>query len=222
MRKFTCSICGYIYDEAEGVPADGILPGTKWEDLPDDWVCPMCGAPKVMFDELMTEITSEPLTIDKSDNSSGEIRSLSFAEMSALCSNLSKGCEKQYKQEESDLFNQLSGYFKRKAGVSEGREFNDIKDLIKSDLELSYPSAKSVIADSRDRGVLRALVWGEKVTKILKTVLMRYDKKQNSLLEDTNIFVCEICGFVYIGDEPPERCPVCKVPKMKIAKIQRR
>ena len=113
MRKFTCSICGYIYDEADGVPGDGILPGTKWEDLPDDWVCPMCGAPKVMFDELMTEITSEPLTIDKSDNSSGEIRSLSFAEMSALCSNLSKGCEKQYKQEESDLFNQLSGYFKR-------------------------------------------------------------------------------------------------------------
>ena len=222
MREFTCSVCGYIYDEAEGVPADGILPGTKWEDLPDDWVCPMCGAPKVMFDELMIEITNGPLTIDKSDNPPGEIRSLSFAEMSALCSNLSKGCEKQYKKEESDLFNQLAGYFKRKAGVSEGREFNDIKDLIKNDLELSYPSANSVIADSRDRGTLRALVWGEKVTKILKTVLMRYDKKQNALLEDTNIFVCEICGFVYIGDEPPERCPVCKVPKMKIAKIQRR
>ena len=222
MRKFTCSICGYIYDEAEGIPADGILPGTKWEDLQDDWVCPMCGAPKAMFDELMTEIPSEPPTIDKSENSSGDIRSLSFAEMSALCSNLSKGCEKQYKKEESDLFNQLAGYFKRKAGASEGKEFKDIKDLIKSDLELSYPSANNVIADSRDRGALRALVWSEKVTKILKTVLMRYDKNQNALLEETNIHVCEICGFVYIGEEPPDRCPVCKVPKIKIAKVQRR
>jgi rubredoxin len=49
MKKYRCTICGYIYDEAEGDPDNGIAPGTKWEDLPADWVCPMCGAGKDEF-----------------------------------------------------------------------------------------------------------------------------------------------------------------------------
>ena len=68
---------------------------------------------------------------------------------------------------------------------------------------------------------MRALVWGEKVTKIVSSALARYKKQNDALLKDTSIHVCEICGFVYIGEEPPEVCPVCKVPKMKIQKIGR-
>jgi rubredoxin len=49
MKKYRCTICGYIYDEAEGDPDNGIAPRTKWEDLPADWVCPMCGAGKDEF-----------------------------------------------------------------------------------------------------------------------------------------------------------------------------
>ena len=51
MKKYVCSVCGYIYDEAEGIPDDGIAPGTKWVDLPEDWVCPRCGAAKSEFEE---------------------------------------------------------------------------------------------------------------------------------------------------------------------------
>ena len=51
MKKYVCSVCGYIYDEAEGIPDDGIAPGTKWADLPEDWVCPVCGAAKSEFEE---------------------------------------------------------------------------------------------------------------------------------------------------------------------------
>lgn len=47
--KYVCTVCGYIYDEAEGIPDDGIAPGTKFEDLPEDWVCPLCGAGKEDF-----------------------------------------------------------------------------------------------------------------------------------------------------------------------------
>ena len=43
-RKWECIVCGWIYDEAEGLPEEGIPPGTKWEDVPHDWVCPDCGA----------------------------------------------------------------------------------------------------------------------------------------------------------------------------------
>ena len=49
MRKFQCADCGYIYDEAEGLPEKGILPGTKWEDVPDSFVCPGCAASKSFF-----------------------------------------------------------------------------------------------------------------------------------------------------------------------------
>ena len=51
MDKYTCQVCGYIYDPAKGDPENGINPGTKFEDLAGDWVCPVCGAPKDMFEK---------------------------------------------------------------------------------------------------------------------------------------------------------------------------
>jgi rubredoxin len=45
-RKYQCGVCGYIYDEAEGDEDGGIAPGTRWEDIPDDWRCPECGVEK--------------------------------------------------------------------------------------------------------------------------------------------------------------------------------
>jgi rubredoxin len=51
MKKYVCLACGYIYDPAEGDPDTGIEPGTTFEDLPDDWVCPVCGVGKDMFEE---------------------------------------------------------------------------------------------------------------------------------------------------------------------------
>lgn len=51
MEKFECKICGYIYDPAKGDPENGIAPGTKFEDLPADWVCPLCGVGKEDFEK---------------------------------------------------------------------------------------------------------------------------------------------------------------------------
>ncbi|MSP52642.1 MAG: rubredoxin [Gammaproteobacteria bacterium] len=49
MKKYQCLACGFIYDEAEGWPEDNILPGTRWNDVPDDWCCPECGVTKDDF-----------------------------------------------------------------------------------------------------------------------------------------------------------------------------
>lgn len=57
MRKWLCIICGLIYDEAQGWPSDGIAPGTAWEDVPDDWLCPDCLVGKADFE--MIEITDD-------------------------------------------------------------------------------------------------------------------------------------------------------------------
>jgi rubredoxin len=51
MKKYVCSVCGYIYDEQEGAPDSGVAPGTVWEDVPEDFVCPICGVGKDMFEE---------------------------------------------------------------------------------------------------------------------------------------------------------------------------
>lgn len=51
MDKYECSICGYVYDPAAGDPDNGVAPGTKFEDVPEDWVCPTCGAPKSEFNK---------------------------------------------------------------------------------------------------------------------------------------------------------------------------
>lgn len=51
MKKYVCNICGWVYDEAAGDQDHGIAPGTKFEDLPDDFVCPLCGVGKDDFSE---------------------------------------------------------------------------------------------------------------------------------------------------------------------------
>ena len=52
MKKYKCQVCGYIYDPEVGDPDNGIEPGTAFEDLPDDWVCPLCQEGKEGFEAL--------------------------------------------------------------------------------------------------------------------------------------------------------------------------
>ncbi len=52
MKKYRCKVCGYVYDPEKGDPDSGIKPGTPFEKLPDDWVCPICGAEKSDFEEI--------------------------------------------------------------------------------------------------------------------------------------------------------------------------
>ena len=52
MDKYRCTICGYVYEPEKGDPDSGVAPGTPFEDLPADWVCPICGATKDQFEKL--------------------------------------------------------------------------------------------------------------------------------------------------------------------------
>lgn len=222
MAKYVCSVCGFVYDEAKGIPESGIALGSRWEDLPEDWVCPICGATKAEFEKqgesaAPAEKKSKPV-IDVST----DMQQLSSLEISALCTNLARGCEKQYKPEEAALFNELAGYFKTASVPAKDPDFNKLIALIEKDLEEGFPSANTVASDVKDRGALRALVWSEKVTRILKSLLTRYQKEGEAMLQNTGVYVCTICGFVYIGDTPPDICPVCKVPNWKFEKVEGR
>ncbi|HWQ52011.1 MAG TPA: rubredoxin [Terriglobales bacterium] len=218
MRKFICSVCGYAYDEAAGIPDAGIAPGTKWEELPENWSCPLCGASKSEFREQGAP--AAPKTPPPVPAVPAEFKALTALEMSALCSNLAKGCEKQYKPEEAALFTELAQHFKAAAPKEEAPDTARLLALIEKDLAEALPAAHAAAGAAADRGALRALVWSEKVTRILKSLLTRFEREGEAMPANTGVYVCTICGFVHVGDAPPELCPVCKVPNFKFEKIE--
>lgn len=209
--KYVCQICGYVYDDAkEKVP---------FEELPDDWKCPLCGAAKSDFkpeangDEKKVVTAIEPMDAD--------LEKLSAGQLAALCSNLARGCEKQYKQEEADLFKQLADYFTAVVPAVNDASVEKLAKELQTDAN-NYAAVRATADANADRGAARVCVWGEKVTRMLSSLVNRYLNEGEAMLKDTNIWVCTTCGFVYIGDTPPELCPVCKVPNWKFEKIEGR
>ncbi len=222
MREFVCSVCGYVYNESKGIPEAGIAPGTRWEDLPDDWVCPLCGAAKAEFQERGAAAEKPKPRAAVQTKPSDDLQELTPLQVSALCSNLARGCEKQYKAEEAALFAQLADYFKAISAPAESPDVKALLSLVEKDLSAGIPAASETAAQAKDRGALRALVWNEKVTRILKSLLARYEREGEKMLAETGVYVCTICGFVYVGDAPPALCPVCKAPSWKLAKVEGR
>ena len=209
--KYVCQICGYVYDDAkEKVP---------FAELPDDWKCPLCGAAKSDFkpeangDEKKVVTAIEPMEAD--------LEKLSAGQLAALCSNLARGCEKQYKQEEADLFKQLADYFTAVVPAVNDASVEKIAKELQTDAD-NYAAVRATADANADRGAARVCVWGEKVTRMLSSLVNRYLNEGEAMLKDTNIWVCTTCGFVYIGDTPPELCPVSKVPDWKFEKIEGR
>ena len=140
-------------------------------------------------------------------------------ELSTVCSNLAKGCEKQYLPEQAAAFSRLANWLKEQAEPVQDAAFSSLLERIEQDLSEGYPAVNATAKENQDRGALRSLVWSEKVTRMLSSLLSRYKNEGDAMLENTGVWVCTICGFVYIGDVPPERCPVCKVPNRKFEKI---
>lgn len=208
--KYVCQICGYVYDEAkEKVPFDR---------LPADWKCPLCGAEKKNFrpaagEEKKAAPAAVPLNAGTGDFSAGRL--------AAIFSNLARGCEKQYKAKEAALFGELADYFTAAVPENHGESLEKLAADLKKDAE-DYAGIRAVVDADGDRGAARVCVWGEKVTRMLESLVSRYLEEGEKMLQGTCVWVCTTCGFVYIGDKPPERCPVCKVPDWKFEKVEGR
>ena len=209
--KYICQICGYVYDDAkEKVP---------FAELSDDWKCPLCGAAKSDFKPEANG--DEKKVVTAIEQVEADLEKLSAGQLAALCSNLGRGCEKQYKQEEADLFKQLADYFTAVVPAVNDASVEKLAKELQTDAE-NYAAVRATADANADRGASRVCVWGEKVTRMLSSLVNRYLNEGEAMLKDTNIWVCTTCGFVYIGDTPPELCPVCKVPDWKFEKIEGR
>lgn len=223
--KYICSICGYVYDEAkEGTPFDG---------LPDVWACPVCGAGKSAFavkdqndksgQARETAANSGKRTACTAGSShDGDMEKLSPGVMAAICSNLARGCEKQYKDREAGLYRRIADYFASIEPDEADADMEKLSGLIRDNLQEGYPVLRVAAEAEKDRGTLRICTWGEKVTNILNSLIQRYEREGENFLKDTQIWVCTVCGFVYVGDQAPDLCPVCKVPAWKFEKMERR
>jgi len=217
--QYRCSICGYVYDDARESVA--------FADLPEDWKCPWCGAPKSAFEPVgevppVKADTAPPVTPEAPPEvPDASMTKLSAGQMAALCSNLARGCEKQYMPAQMSLFNELAGWFTRHMPRVEDATVEAVAAQLKQDIA-DYPLVRKTGEDQADRGAQRVCVWGEKVTRMLQSLVGRYQREGDALLADTEIWVCTVCGFVYIGKSAPELCPVCKVPSWKFNKMDRR
>ncbi len=207
MKKYRCKICGYVYDDAKEK--------IKFEDLPDNWTCPLCGAPKNLFEEVKEEKTSENLKVHDEDHT---LKEVSNEEIAFICLNLAKGCEKQYLEEEKHLFEEIANNYLEKIPNKKGT-LNDVENLINKDKEL-LTNSMEIANKYQDRGAKRVVNWASKTTNIIEALLNRYTKEGFDFIKNTKIWVCDICGFVYIGDTPPKACPVCKVPSFKILEVE--
>ena len=217
MKKYRCSLCGYIYDESKEK--------IKFEDLPEDWTCPLCGAPKALFEEVkesekenIKEVVEESKETEVKETD--DLRKLTNYEISLICSNLARGCEKQYMVEEANHFKILAEFFRKKADSISDASISSLLELLDQDISVGFPYGNAVAKEKNDRGALRAQVWAEKVTRMLQSLLTRYEAEGDKMLVNTSVYVCTICGFVFVGDTPPDICPVCKVPLWKFEKIE--
>ena len=75
-------------------------------------------------------------------------------------------------------------------------------------------------AEWAERGALRAATWGQKVTTSQRALIDRYLSKGQELLDGKKLFVCEACGFIFLGDSPPPICPTCKAPQSRFSVVK--
>ena len=206
--KYICQVCGYVYDGGkEAVPFDS---------LPEDWKCPLCGAPKGEFKSEEAAPKAEaaaPAALE------GDLGPFTAGQLAALCSSLGRGCEKQYKPEEAALFRELAAWFTAAQPTVEDASVEALAEALRADVA-AYPALRTAADAAGDRGAARICVWGEKVTRMLSSLLDRYEREGEAMLEGQEIWVCTTCGFVWIGETPPELCPVCKVPAWKFDKAE--
>ena len=222
MKKYICTICAFIYDEEKGFPEADIPPGTLWEDVPSSFRCPLCGASKDDFKELIEKDSRSAVSTRELSSSviPGELK-YSPLELSAIFSNLAKGCEKQYDMEMAGLYNELSSFYNTKSATAPEPDFENLQNLLNEDLNSFFSLANEIAGEFHDRGSLRALKWAEQVTRMINSHLNKVNSSSIDFLANMNIHVCEICGFIHIGDKKPDICPVCKVPNSKLIKIEK-
>jgi rubrerythrin len=201
VKEYKCGICSYK-----------LSTGKRPNDLPADWYCPDCKAGKDAL-ELIVEVKVE-LILD-----SNLPEDLAPGQLSALFGNLAKGCEKQYRTDEKELFQALSDYYNGTIINEPGNGYDELDSLLGEETATKFPAAMEDTRSFGDRGALRALTWCKRSTLMVRSLLKTKAETLAMIKGGKSVHVCQICGYVSVGDDAPERCLACGVPKNKIETV---
>ncbi len=225
--QYRCQACAYIYDEVLGVPSMGIPPNTRWERLSNNFICPRCRFPKSKFTPVQPVFNSSQETNEEKSfkvaiegvKSHDNMHQMSYGELSALCSHLANSCEIQYLFHEAQQFTVLADYYKTRTCQPMDASIDKLAAIMENDLAEAYVRADVAAQAANDRGAKRILKWSQGVTSASSEILSRYKSQGDAFLQNTGVYICEICGYIFIGDTLPRGCPVCHVSNIKIQKV---
>jgi rubrerythrin len=150
---------------------------------------------------------------------------LPFDILGLMFSNFKTVSQKQQRPHLENLFSVLSLSFEIQAKnqlrekilkEDQNNILEAVQNKIKIDLQENYPEGLKKSEELKQRGALRALTWGQKVTSIQSSLIKRFIKYGESIIkENETIHICEACGFIIIKDNAPNICPVCKAPSSR-------
>jgi rubrerythrin len=151
-----------------------------------------------------------------------------FGALSLALSSLAQSAARQQRPNLAKLLSALAQSYQiqalnaaQKAAPVEDRvaELASVQAQIKAQAQ-AYPAATAQATERGERGVLRALLWGNKVTMIENSLLTRLIKQGASLFRDKQgVHVCEACGFVIVREGAPDLCPICKAPRERFVSL---
>jgi rubrerythrin len=152
-----------------------------------------------------------------------------YGVLSLIFSNFEQVCRKQRRPNQAKIFSALSTSFeiqaKRRTAdhtdiSSLDRLLERFEDVIDEDLNKNYQECTAASSKLKERGSLRASTWGKKVTAIQRSLIRRFNKQGADFIPvHQKIHVCEACGFIMIGEEPPPYCPVCRAPAGRFVSV---
>ncbi len=213
--RYKCSVCGFVYDESYGIPSIGIMSGMRWEWLSTDFRCPHCRASKSGF----LQHQSVDVLIENA-KSQDNIYKMTSGELSALCSQLALSCKIQYLFNEAQQFTILADYYKSQTQLPIDSSIDKLLELMEDEFSNLFVKADNVASLSNDRGAKRILNWCKGATRASSSILNRYKSQGEILLQNKNVYICEICGYIHISDTMPRGCPVCRVSNIRIEKVE--
>ena len=198
-------------------PVPRYCPGTKWEDLPDTWSCPLCGAPKPHF--VKRENRPFPLK-DEGPKQMTPERELSAIEVSVICSNLARGCEKQYLDKESEQFSLLAAKFAAAEKPAKKADFASLLALVAQDLAEGYPYANYISgAGKGPRSPARACLEreGHQYAAISAVPICQGGGSDAGTYRCLSVYHLWFC---LIGDTPRRSAPFARFPVGNLKKLR--
>lgn len=214
--KYVCKICGFIYDEA--------TQEKKWNELDENWVCPICKAPKSKFEavnensgnkyagtktekNLMEAFAGESMARNKYTYFAKAAREEGYEQIAAIFEETAN----QEKQHAKMWFNEFHGI---------GSTDENLKTAAQGENDEWTDMYVRMAKEAREEGFEELAVKFEYVAKVEKSHERRYLKLLEAFKNGTTFkgdapkgWKCRQCGFIYEGQEAPENCPVCGYPK---------